>query len=180
MIDASSGGALMNKTPEEAWEMIETMADVNQHFSTRAKNSGIHEIAPSESTFLMKSLLDIATMLKEIKEGQPVTLVTLKQQADNSQQKPIKNVAKINIPTNPTPASSTYSRSSTISTFANHQRVPYAIHDENMAFGWANHEEEEEEEEEEDEYFNLLDLDDFVDYWELALPPSPASDVDDE
>ncbi|MED6113879.1 hypothetical protein PIB30_074954 [Stylosanthes scabra] len=24
MIDASSGGALMNKTPEEAWEMIET------------------------------------------------------------------------------------------------------------------------------------------------------------
>ncbi|MED6208221.1 hypothetical protein PIB30_043036 [Stylosanthes scabra] len=25
MIDASSGGALMNKTPEEAWEMIETV-----------------------------------------------------------------------------------------------------------------------------------------------------------
>ncbi|MED6159171.1 hypothetical protein PIB30_039849 [Stylosanthes scabra] len=29
-------------------------------------------------------------MLKEIKEGQPVTPVTLKQQADNSQPKPIK------------------------------------------------------------------------------------------
>ncbi|MED6114689.1 hypothetical protein PIB30_082862 [Stylosanthes scabra] len=26
----------MNKTPEEAWEMIETVADANQHFSTRA------------------------------------------------------------------------------------------------------------------------------------------------
>ncbi|MED6169031.1 hypothetical protein PIB30_017396 [Stylosanthes scabra] len=29
MIDAFSGGALMNKTPEEAWEMIETVADTN-------------------------------------------------------------------------------------------------------------------------------------------------------
>ncbi|MED6211210.1 hypothetical protein PIB30_071519 [Stylosanthes scabra] len=76
--------------PEEAWEMIETVADANQHFSTKAKNSSIHEIAPSESTFLMKSLSDIAAMLKEIKEGQLVMLVTLKQQADNSQQKPIK------------------------------------------------------------------------------------------
>ncbi|MED6139564.1 hypothetical protein PIB30_085049 [Stylosanthes scabra] len=36
MIDASSGGALMNKTPEEAWELIEIVADTNQHFKTRA------------------------------------------------------------------------------------------------------------------------------------------------
>ncbi|MED6146280.1 hypothetical protein PIB30_032997 [Stylosanthes scabra] len=47
-----------------------------------------------------------------------------------------------------------------------------------MAFGWANQEEEEEEEEEEED-INLLDHDDFVDYWELAPPPSPASDDDD-
>ncbi|MED6137535.1 hypothetical protein PIB30_065838 [Stylosanthes scabra] len=51
--------------------------------------------------------------------------------------------------------------------------------DQEMAFGWANHEEEEEEEEEEDKYFDLLDLDDFVDYWELAPPPSPLSDDDE-
>ncbi|MED6185839.1 hypothetical protein PIB30_060855 [Stylosanthes scabra] len=70
--------------------MIEIVADTNQHFNTRAKNSGIHEIAPSKSTFFMKSLSDIAVMLKEIKEGQPVTPITLKQQANNSQQKPIK------------------------------------------------------------------------------------------
>ncbi|MED6188064.1 hypothetical protein PIB30_082475 [Stylosanthes scabra] len=32
MVDASAGGALMNKMPEEAWELIESMADNNQHF----------------------------------------------------------------------------------------------------------------------------------------------------
>ncbi|MED6159752.1 hypothetical protein PIB30_045146 [Stylosanthes scabra] len=38
--------------------------------STRAKAKGVYEIAPSESTMLAKSLVDIAAMLKEIKEGQ--------------------------------------------------------------------------------------------------------------
>ncbi|MED6222722.1 hypothetical protein PIB30_067075 [Stylosanthes scabra] len=70
MIDTSSGGALMNKTPEEAWEMIEIVADANQHFNTRAKVKGVYEIAPSESTMLAKSLVDIVATLKEIKEGQ--------------------------------------------------------------------------------------------------------------
>ncbi|MED6219862.1 hypothetical protein PIB30_039712 [Stylosanthes scabra] len=80
----------MNKTPEEAWEMIETVADANQHFSTRAKVKGIYEIAPSESTMLAKSLVDIAAMLKEIKEGQQVTPMLLKRQTDHSQQNLIK------------------------------------------------------------------------------------------
>ncbi|MED6218288.1 hypothetical protein PIB30_025379 [Stylosanthes scabra] len=42
-----------------------------------------------------------------------------------------------------------------------------------MAFGWANQEEEKED-------INLLDHDDFMDYWEFAPPPSPASDDDDD
>ncbi|MED6187611.1 hypothetical protein PIB30_078070 [Stylosanthes scabra] len=87
MIDASNGGALMNKTPEETWEMIETVADANQHFSNRAKSNDIYEVAPSESTFLMKSLSDIAAVLKEIKEGQQATPVILKRKVDDSQQK---------------------------------------------------------------------------------------------
>ncbi|MED6175779.1 hypothetical protein PIB30_081512 [Stylosanthes scabra] len=70
MIDASSGGALMNKTPEEEWELIETVADANQHFNRRATSKGVFEVAPSDSTILAKSLVDIAAMLKEIKEGQ--------------------------------------------------------------------------------------------------------------
>ncbi|MED6187042.1 hypothetical protein PIB30_072615 [Stylosanthes scabra] len=62
----------MNKTLKEAWELIESVADNNQHFKTRATSAakGVYEVAPSESTILAKSLVDIAAMLKEIKEGQ--------------------------------------------------------------------------------------------------------------
>ncbi|MED6149278.1 hypothetical protein PIB30_060886 [Stylosanthes scabra] len=69
MIDASSGGALMNKTLEEAWELIETVADANQHFNGRATSKGVYEVALFDSTVLAKSLVDIASMLKEIREG---------------------------------------------------------------------------------------------------------------
>ncbi|MED6130526.1 hypothetical protein PIB30_001612 [Stylosanthes scabra] len=70
--------------------MIETVADANQHFNTRAKAKGVYEIAPSESTMLVKSLVNIAAMLKEIKEGKQVTLISLKRQTDHSQQNSIK------------------------------------------------------------------------------------------
>ncbi|MED6190686.1 hypothetical protein PIB30_108195, partial [Stylosanthes scabra] len=73
MIDASSGGALVNKTPEEAWELIETVANANQHCNRRATSKGVYEVAPSDSTVLAKSLVDITTILKEIKEWQQVT-----------------------------------------------------------------------------------------------------------
>ncbi|MED6115328.1 hypothetical protein PIB30_089417 [Stylosanthes scabra] len=69
MIDASSRGALMNKTSEEAWELIETVADANQHFNRRANSKGVYEVAPYDLIVLAKSLVDIAAMLKEIKEG---------------------------------------------------------------------------------------------------------------
>ncbi|MED6225308.1 hypothetical protein PIB30_092512 [Stylosanthes scabra] len=90
MIDASSGGALMNNTPEEAWELIETLADANQHFNRRATSKGVYEVAPSDSTILTKSLVDIASMLKEIREGQQTTPTLLKCQPDSSQQKPLQ------------------------------------------------------------------------------------------
>ncbi|MED6223327.1 hypothetical protein PIB30_072903 [Stylosanthes scabra] len=71
IIDAFAGRFLMNKTPEEAWELIESVANKNQHFKIRATSAakGVYEVAPSESTILAKSLVDIAAMLKEIKEG---------------------------------------------------------------------------------------------------------------
>ncbi|MED6165131.1 hypothetical protein PIB30_096657 [Stylosanthes scabra] len=53
--------------------MIETVADANQHFSTRAKSKGVHEVAPSESTMLAKTLAELVAMVKEIKEGITVT-----------------------------------------------------------------------------------------------------------
>ncbi|MED6213302.1 hypothetical protein PIB30_091856 [Stylosanthes scabra] len=93
MIDASAGGALMNKTPEEAWELIESVADNNQYFKTRATSTakGVYEITPSESTVLVKSLTDIASMLRELKESQQATPKILSQQPQNSLQIPIRH-----------------------------------------------------------------------------------------
>ncbi|MED6210816.1 hypothetical protein PIB30_067699 [Stylosanthes scabra] len=57
---------------------------------TRATNKGVYEVARSESSVLAKSLVDIASMLKEIKEGQQSSLTLLKRHPDTSQQKPAK------------------------------------------------------------------------------------------
>ncbi|MED6193251.1 hypothetical protein PIB30_017444 [Stylosanthes scabra] len=86
MINASAGGALMNKTPEEAWELIESVADNHQCFKTRATSStgGVYEIAPSDTTVLAKSLADIASMLREMKESQQVTPKLLTQPSQSS------------------------------------------------------------------------------------------------
>ncbi|MED6179203.1 hypothetical protein PIB30_114938, partial [Stylosanthes scabra] len=90
MVDASAGGALMNKTPEEAWELIESMADNNQHFKVRATSAtkGVFDVTPSESTILAKSFVDIAAMLKEIKEGQAANSKPLTQHTNTTQQVP--------------------------------------------------------------------------------------------
>ncbi|MED6187635.1 hypothetical protein PIB30_078227 [Stylosanthes scabra] len=93
MVDASAGGALMNKTPEEAWELIESMANNNHHFKVRATFAakGVFEVTPSESTILAKSLVDIAAMLKEIKERQAAASKPLTQHTNTSQQVPVKH-----------------------------------------------------------------------------------------
>ncbi|MED6175522.1 hypothetical protein PIB30_079154 [Stylosanthes scabra] len=73
MVDASTGVALMNKTPEEAWELIESMADNNQHFKVRATSAAK------------------ATLLKEIKEAQAAASKPLTQHANTSQQVEFKH-----------------------------------------------------------------------------------------
>ncbi|MED6219311.1 hypothetical protein PIB30_034654 [Stylosanthes scabra] len=42
--------------------MIETVAYADQHFSTRARNRGVHEVAPSESDMLAKTLAEVVAM----------------------------------------------------------------------------------------------------------------------
>ncbi|MED6115554.1 hypothetical protein PIB30_091788, partial [Stylosanthes scabra] len=61
------------------------------HFKVRATSAtkGVFEVTPSESTILAKSLVDIAAMLKEIKEGQAATPKPLTQHANTSQQVPV-------------------------------------------------------------------------------------------
>ncbi|MED6189105.1 hypothetical protein PIB30_092490 [Stylosanthes scabra] len=60
--------------------MIELVADNNQHFKTRATSAikGVYEVAPSESTIRATSLVEIAAMLKEIKEGQQMNAFNCK------------------------------------------------------------------------------------------------------
>ncbi|MED6214942.1 hypothetical protein PIB30_108364, partial [Stylosanthes scabra] len=72
---------------------IESVADNNQHFKKRATSAAklVYEVAPSESTILAKSLVDIAAMLKEIKEGQQVTPKLLTQHTTTPQQLPVKH-----------------------------------------------------------------------------------------
>ncbi|MED6119508.1 hypothetical protein PIB30_012414 [Stylosanthes scabra] len=86
MIDAFAGGALMNKTPVEAWELIKSVADNHQCFKTRATSSvrGMYEIAPSDTTVLAKSLADITSMLREMKESQQATPKLLTQPSQSS------------------------------------------------------------------------------------------------
>ncbi|MED6184586.1 hypothetical protein PIB30_048797 [Stylosanthes scabra] len=71
--------------------MIETVADANQHFSTRAKNRGVNELATSESIMLAKTLAKVVAILKEIKEGQQAYTATLKQNSNNSYVKPTRH-----------------------------------------------------------------------------------------
>ncbi|MED6200526.1 hypothetical protein PIB30_086007 [Stylosanthes scabra] len=77
----------------EAWKLIESVADNNQHFKTRATSAakGVYEVAPSESTILAKSLVDIVAMMKEIKEGQQVTPKLLTQHTTTPQQLSVKH-----------------------------------------------------------------------------------------
>ncbi|MED6157919.1 hypothetical protein PIB30_027972 [Stylosanthes scabra] len=71
--------------------MIEIVADANQHFSTRAKSRGVHEVAPSESTMLAKTLAELVAVVKEIKEGQQAYTAALKHSPDISYPKPTKH-----------------------------------------------------------------------------------------
>ncbi|MED6201510.1 hypothetical protein PIB30_095743 [Stylosanthes scabra] len=80
LIDASSGSCLLGKTPEEARELIENIADASQHFRTRASASsfskGVFGVTPNESPDLAKAMGDIASVLKDIREGQQNLLNT--------------------------------------------------------------------------------------------------------
>ncbi|MED6187472.1 hypothetical protein PIB30_076809, partial [Stylosanthes scabra] len=93
LIDTSSGGCLLVKTPEEARELIENIADASQHFRTRASASssskGIFGVTTNESPDLAKAMGDIAFVSKDIREGQQNLLNVQRQQT--SQVEPPKH-----------------------------------------------------------------------------------------
>ncbi|MED6116923.1 hypothetical protein PIB30_104889 [Stylosanthes scabra] len=74
-----AGDCLLVKTPEEARELIENIADASQHFRTCAtisSSKGVFGVTPNESPDLPKAMGDIASVLKDIREGQQNLLNT--------------------------------------------------------------------------------------------------------
>ena len=68
MIDAASGGALVDKTPAAARLLIENMAENSQQFGTRAGSSTrqVGEVTSCESSRVEKKLDELTEFLKQI------------------------------------------------------------------------------------------------------------------
>ena len=69
MVDAASGGALVDKTPAEARRIISTMAENSQQFGTRAAPSlkKVHEVSTSP---LEQQISDLTSLVRQLAVGQ--------------------------------------------------------------------------------------------------------------
>ncbi|XP_071918693.1 uncharacterized protein [Coffea arabica] len=65
IIDAVSGGALTNKTPREAWELIEAMAENSQQFGLRESNPPrrVNEI---ETSSIQQQLSELTSVVRQL------------------------------------------------------------------------------------------------------------------
>ncbi|KAA0066512.1 retrotransposon gag protein [Cucumis melo var. makuwa] len=70
MVDAMAGGALANKTPTEAWELILRMAENSQSFGNRA--SELDNSLTKEVSELKSQMLNITTLLTSFVQGTPL------------------------------------------------------------------------------------------------------------
>ncbi|XP_027172525.1 uncharacterized protein LOC113772154 [Coffea eugenioides] len=68
IIDAASGGALANKTPREAWELIEAMVENSQQFGFRESNPTrmVNEV---ESTSIQQQLSELTSVVRQLALG---------------------------------------------------------------------------------------------------------------
>ncbi|XP_074572638.1 uncharacterized protein LOC141829123 [Curcuma longa] len=69
MIDAAAGGALVNKTPEQARELISNMAENSQQFGGRALTTrGVNEVqlVSNEQKEIKSSLLELTSLVKQM------------------------------------------------------------------------------------------------------------------
>ncbi|XP_042400846.1 uncharacterized protein LOC121990851 [Zingiber officinale] len=69
MIDAAAGGALVNKTPEQARELISNMAENSQQFGSRAlttRRVGEVQMVSNEQKEIRNSLMELTTLVKQL------------------------------------------------------------------------------------------------------------------
>ncbi|XP_027157243.1 uncharacterized protein LOC113758674 [Coffea eugenioides] len=65
IIDAASGGALANKTPKEAWEFIETMAENSQQFGFRESNP-TRRVNEVETSSIQQQLSELTSIVRKL------------------------------------------------------------------------------------------------------------------
>ncbi|XP_027096167.1 uncharacterized protein [Coffea arabica] len=68
IIDAASGGALANKTPREAWELIETMAENSQQFGLRESNPP-RRVNEVETSSLQQQISELTSVVRQLVVG---------------------------------------------------------------------------------------------------------------
>ncbi|XP_027083781.1 uncharacterized protein [Coffea arabica] len=65
IIDAASGGVLANKTPREAWELIEAMAENSQQFGFRESNPP-RRVNEVETSSLQQQLSELTSVVRQL------------------------------------------------------------------------------------------------------------------
>ena len=68
IIDAASGGALMNKIPDEAWKLIGDMAMNFQQFGPR-ETALVHEASEVNSSVLQQQLTELTSFIRKLVVG---------------------------------------------------------------------------------------------------------------
>ncbi|XP_071940019.1 uncharacterized protein [Coffea arabica] len=65
IIDAASGGALANKTPKEAWDLIEAMAENSQQFGFR-ENNPTRRVNEIETSSIQQQLSELTSAVRQL------------------------------------------------------------------------------------------------------------------
>ncbi|XP_027086672.1 uncharacterized protein [Coffea arabica] len=65
IIEAASGGALANKTPREAWELIEAMAENSQQFGFRESNPP-RKVNEVEISSIQQQMLELTSVVRQL------------------------------------------------------------------------------------------------------------------
>ncbi|XP_071918901.1 uncharacterized protein [Coffea arabica] len=65
IIDAASGGALANKTPREAWDLIEAMAENSQQFGFRESNP-TRRVNEAETSSVQQQLSELTSVVRQL------------------------------------------------------------------------------------------------------------------
>ncbi|XP_071906172.1 uncharacterized protein [Coffea arabica] len=68
IIDAASGGVLANKTPREAWLLIESMAENSQQFGFRESNP-TRRVNEVETTSIQQQLSELTSVVRQLAVG---------------------------------------------------------------------------------------------------------------